>query len=489
MQSHPRTGMIVFRRRTTTVRVVTLRSRSEIGGYEQQFMDTPHDSLWYICKICIHPCQDAYICGCCGHNFCKSCLNNASSTCPVCQNEELTTFPNAQADQEIEGFYAMCINKEVGCEWQGELTDITNHLENSNGCQFEEVKCSNECGKMLQRQHLISHVETECLHRKVDCRYCHIIGEHQYIEGEHKEQCPKHPLPCPNKCKVRKITREIMQAHRKECPLEIVQCGYHNMGCEERMMRKRKKKHERDKMKEHLLMMKLKWYKEVYEAKLASTEAKLALAEATLASAEAKLSLTNPHCNTEVMLHHLIKSSGHSRMVIYPPQWPIYLTTMATNNTGVVKMCPVIMKMANVASIKEEEVCWQGEPFFSQPNGGYKMSLSVLPAGNGDGKGTHMSVYLCLMKDHAYDGGLTWPLWGKFEVKLLNQISDCEHYSGIVLFSDGIPHIAASRVIDGDNGVGWGKPKFISNEALQKVTSTCQYLKDDCVFLQISKLP
>ena len=44
----------------------------------------------------------------------------------------------------------ICTNKERGCEWQGKLNDINNHLGNSDGCQFEDVKCANECGKRLQ---------------------------------------------------------------------------------------------------------------------------------------------------------------------------------------------------------------------------------------------------------------------------------------------------------------------------------------------------
>ena len=41
-------------------------------------------------------------------------------------------------------------NKEKGCEWQGELNDINSHLGNSDGCRFEKVKCSTECGKMTE---------------------------------------------------------------------------------------------------------------------------------------------------------------------------------------------------------------------------------------------------------------------------------------------------------------------------------------------------
>ena len=521
----------------------------------------------YICKICLHPCQHAYLSGCCGHNFCKSCLRgNAqseakrySTTCPFCHNEEFTTLPNKQADREIMSLHVMCTNKEKGCEWQGELNNINNHLGNSDGCQFEDVKCSNECGKMLQRRYLTSHVETECPCRKVDCLYCHITGERQFIEGVHKEQCPKLPLPCPNKCQVgsvprnnieahrkecpletmhcanqcgksvqrryftshvetkcprrkvdcqychitgehqfiegehkkqcsrlpifcpnkcrgKKIAREDMEAHRKECPLEMVQCEYHNVGCEERMMRKRRKDHEEEKMEDHLLMTKLK---------LAENEGRLIKTEDKLASNESKLAFTETRLrNVEVMLHHLISSTEPSNMLI---DWPIHLTTMAKKITGVIKICPVVVKISNFRERLKQEFCWQGEPFLSH-NKGYKFSLNVFPAGVSDGKGTHLSVLLFLMKG-PHDDDLTWPLRGLYEFKLLNQISDCEHHSHLLFYGVRTPDNSAGRVTVGSRAAfGYGSVKFISNKDLHKVTPTCQYLKDDCIFLQISKL-
>ena len=60
-------------------------------------------------------------------------------------------YVNKQLDREIRNLHVTCTNTERGCEWQGELNHINSNLENSDGCQFEDVKCSNECGKMLQR--------------------------------------------------------------------------------------------------------------------------------------------------------------------------------------------------------------------------------------------------------------------------------------------------------------------------------------------------
>ena len=162
---------------------------------------------------------------------------------------------NYHIKREIKSLHIYCTNKEKGCEWQGELNDIIIHLGNSDGCQFEEVKCSNECGKMIQRQYLTSHVETECPRRKVNCQYCHDTGEHQFIEGQHKEKCPKLPLPCPNNCEVGSVPREDMEAHRKECPLEMIQCEYYNVECKRvKLARKDQEKHDNEKMKEHLMM-------------------------------------------------------------------------------------------------------------------------------------------------------------------------------------------------------------------------------------------
>jgi len=111
-----------------------------------------------------------------------------SNVCPVCRDEEFVTYPQKEVDREIKNLHIYCTNKEKGCEWQDELNCINNHLGNSDGCQFEEVKCYIECGKMIQRQYLTNHVETECPCHKVNCQYCHDRGEHQFIEGQHKDR-------------------------------------------------------------------------------------------------------------------------------------------------------------------------------------------------------------------------------------------------------------------------------------------------------------
>ena len=206
------------------------------GGYDYHFVDTPSDML--LCKICHFPSREPHLSVCCGHTFCKSCLDGMKQVttfdywgsafrqvpCPMCRSEDFTTVANKQNERVIKSLRVLCTNKDKGCDWQGEINDITGHLERSNGCLFEEVKCSNNCGLLLQRQHLHNHVDNECPYREVHCQYCSVVARYQFIEGEHVKQCPKFPLPCPNNCGMENIFREDMEAHKTTCPLEKIKC-------------------------------------------------------------------------------------------------------------------------------------------------------------------------------------------------------------------------------------------------------------------------
>ncbi|XP_065901750.1 TNF receptor-associated factor 4-like [Dysidea avara] len=437
---------------------------TDIGGYDCTFVDAVPDRL--VCKICDHPSRDPRMSVCCGHNFCKSCLENASKatgitkSCPICRarNDKFITFPNKQADRELKGLQITCPNKENGCKWQGELNHVSNHLKDSDtkGCRHENVKCTNTgCEEVVQRRSLQSHVVNHCPHRWTFCKHCFNFNKYKFIIGEHKDRCPKLPIPCPNKCKTDNVLREDMEAHRKECPLEVIQCEYHNIGCEESMMRKNKRKHEEEHMEEHLSMTK---------AKLSKTEDRLSVLE--------KMFDTFISKGKELAGDRMI-TSGHSS---------IHLATLSALT------CPVTVKMSRYSHYKSSGAGWYSDPFYSH-NKGYKMCLLVNADGQANGKHTHMSVFLFLMKGQC-DDELSWPLRGKFEIKLLNQLSDHEHHTNIVTYGDFTSDRQACRVTDKTMGtiLGNGNTQFISNTNLHKITPTCQYLKDKCIFFKVNKL-
>ena len=55
------------------------------------------------------------------------------------------------------------------------------------------------------------------------------------------------------------------------------------------------------------------------------------------------------------------------------------------------------------------------------------MSLKVYPAGNGTGKGTHVSIYGYLMKGD-YDDELNWPFNADVVLDILNWKGDHNHH-------------------------------------------------------------
>ena len=72
--------------------------------------------------------------------------------------------------------------------------------------------------------------------------------------AKHHEECPKMPLPCPNKCSSKeKITRDKMKEHIKVCPDQEVKCKYFEFGCLDKgIKRKDYDKHLSTGMEKHL---------------------------------------------------------------------------------------------------------------------------------------------------------------------------------------------------------------------------------------------
>ena len=185
----------------------------------------------------------------------------------------------------------------------------------------------------------------------------------------------------------------------------MIQCEYHNVGCDVRMAHKDQEKHENDNMKEHLMMTKSKLNEE-----LTDTKSQLAIALRQIT-------------NLTILMHSQLNPSTDVSNVSVAKQ-SINLEAMVSMFKSGNQVLPVVAQMSGYDKMMENKARWYSEPFNTN-NNGYMMCLSSDAAGHkdGNGKGTHLSVFL----KGSHDDELTWPLKGKFEVKLLNQISDSEH--------------------------------------------------------------
>ena len=233
---------------------------ADCGGYEYKFVDTPPDDV--ICQICQYPSREPYLSVCCGHVFCKSCFERCvegsirssvnpevKPVCPVCRSTDFQGFPNKQADRNVRNLHVLCASYQKGCQWQGEINAIDQHL--NNDCQFHEMLCPGNCGKLVLRSNLSNHREQECACRIEECEHCHLRAEYCYISSQHLNECHELSVACPNKCAANNILRKNLNAHEKVCLLAQVQCKYYEIGCTTLMARKDEKKHNKQNDEHH----------------------------------------------------------------------------------------------------------------------------------------------------------------------------------------------------------------------------------------------
>ena len=139
--------------------------------------------------------------------------------------------------------------------------------------------------------------------------------------------------------------------------------------------------------------------------------------------------------------------------------------------------------MTEYTKHKRDDDAWYSPPFYTGP-GGYKMCIRVAANGRAGGAGTHVSVYVHLMRGE-HDDWLVWPFRGNIIIKLVNQNSDQDH-EGIVPFND-LAAKSSQRVIAKERAeYSRGFQQFFSHLELQ--SATAQYLKNDCLKLRVTEI-
>ena len=143
------------------------------------------------------------------------------------------------------------------------------------------------------------------------------------------------------------------------------------------------------------------------------------------------------------------------------------------------------LKITDIAQKYKTHSDWLSDPFYTDAMG-YRLCLWVDFGGDFCYNDSHCAIYLRLMQGR-YDAGLHWPLNIELQVTILNQICDDQHCSHTVDFLKAVcEQNVTHRVFHSEMAESaWGYWDFISYENLCRVTSTCQFLKDDCIFVEV----
>ena len=148
---------------------------------------------------------------------------------------------------------------------------------------------------------------------------------------------------------------------------------------------------------------------------------------------------------------------------------------------------PFNVTMTEFKSKKKNDVVWYSPPFYTHTHG-YRMFITVDANGNGDGKGTHLSVFACLMQGPC-DDDLLWPFQGTITIQLLNQLEDGNHHTRTINFTGTADPTVINSATSGERaGTGFGIDTFLPHTQLNLDSKgNCQYLKDDQLKFRVSK--
>ena len=125
---------------------------------------------------------------------------------------------------------------------------------------------------------------------------------------------------------------------------------------------------------------------------------------------------------------------------------------------------PCIRTLDNFSVYKRTNATWGSQPFYTSVNG-YKLQLRIDANGEGSGAGTHLSLYVRLMKGDN-DDKLSFPLNATITVQILNILSDSNHREGTIDHYNA-PVEDRTRVTEREIAPGGrGFPKFISHTEL-----------------------
>ena len=155
------------------------------------------------------------------------------------------------------------------------------------------------------------------------------------------------------------------------------------------------------------------------------------------------------------------------------------------------KVCmpPIEYTLREFEHLKSTNYRWFSPSFYSHQRG-YRLCLYVNSNGGGSGKGTHVSIFTCIMQGQ-FDDYLQWPFRGTITIQLLNQTEDKNHVELIVDYSEVVDPIYNERVTGSisTRSNGQGFPKFIPHGSLgYNAAQNTQYLRNDTLRFQILKI-
>jgi hypothetical protein len=194
---------------------------------------SPEKAEQMTCGICNGIFRDPII-DPCGHIFGRSCyleFVKQNSKCPISLNsidKDTNVMPCDPVRNFVSKLQVKCFcNSE--CHWTGILDSFDQHINSE--CGFELSVCPNpKCDYRIIRKDFDSSHKDMCVYRMDECNNCNETIQFTKI-SRHLIDCFKNNIKCPQNC-LKVLKREELTRHiAQDCEMRIVSCELKNIGC------------------------------------------------------------------------------------------------------------------------------------------------------------------------------------------------------------------------------------------------------------------
>ena len=436
------------------------------GGYDYEFIDPPQNSLE--CSICLLTLRDPHVISCCGNHFCHTCIGRIQGDgkpCPLCNEPNFNTLLHKGVKREVNALMIHCRWRHLGCDWEGELGQLEEHLHpgvgsKGKGCGYVIVECVYKCGDRFERRMIQDHELDDCPRRPMkvqmsrlarkfeaslranDKKLNEVIAENKIIKDENKaihaeNQSTKaevQALHTENKATRAKV--QALHTENKATRAEVQALHTENKATRAEV--------------------------EAIHAENRSVKAENERLTKCIPELEKEQGGTKQKARQIEEKHDNLERELDTRII--PASVP-----------------PFYFSIVNYEHYKEVDYRWRSPSFYSHP-GGYKLYCNAYPNGVDDVKGTHLSLFVYIMRGE-YDDQLKWPFNGVVTIEMFNWGTNEWDYCNDITLDDSVPITNRRRVVDGISGSGLGFFTWITSKELAE-----KYLQEDVIRFKVTKV-
>lgn len=345
----------------------------------------------------------------------------------------------------------------------------------------QQVSC---CGKIYCLS-CFTELETQSKWR-LRCANCREEEPESFPDRKTAGQINSLRVACTKRddgCTWRGALREL-EKHSTLCEYSNTNCPFSAFGCRSKPLRKDLEEHENTHVLQHLKMA----VKTVGELERLIQDSQQDTSEQMT---QLDVSI-NEVKGLQQSAKKDLKKQLDKRLDNQKDSLQMKLETTKIDLVSKFRSLPLVFKLENFSELQEDDEDWHSPAFYTQPVDGYRMCLRVYTNGCSEVRGTHLSLYVYLMKSDN-DSNLEWPFRGTIHVEILNQLEDANHFGEKISFnSRELKNYNSSVKSSSSMGVtGLGKSRFIQLSKLEysrNESSVCQYLREDSLYFRVSRV-